>query len=153
MQAYVGVSLSPVYSCAAVNVVGGNPALTCSAPAAIPVAPTCESVSSITAEDLTTGTTPGAFCYSSDGSAAGIDDNVASVPANAECDPRVSCSFANLAQLCQADITQTILDPTVSPHVASCTLTAWTPPTPVATTVRPRFAIRGYPISLTILDY
>jgi len=128
LEAYVGVSLSPVYSCSALNVVGGDSSLPCSAPAAIPVANTCESVSSITSDDLITGVSAGKFCFNSDGTAA-IDDNIASVPVNSECDPRVSCGFANLAQLCQADITQTILDPTVSPHVASCTLTAWTPPT------------------------
>ena len=137
LEAYVGVSLSPVYSCSALNIVGGDTSLTCAAPASIPLPPvTCESVSSITTDDLIADTKPGPYCFSTDG-LAGIDDNIAAVPVNADCDPRVSCDFANLVQLCQADITQTILDPTSSPHVASCSLTAFVPTTTTTTEAAP----------------
>ena len=63
MVAYVGVSLSPVYSCARIKVSKGDLSRSCSAPATIPTPSSCRNVGTFVVNDVTTGGKAGAFCF------------------------------------------------------------------------------------------
>ena len=54
---------------------------------------------------------------------------------NAKCDGRISCALANLANLCEADITDKIIDPFVNPRLDVCTTTTSSQSVPTAAPV------------------
>ncbi|KAJ3326346.1 hypothetical protein HDV06_000222 [Boothiomyces sp. JEL0866] len=128
LAAYSGISSTPIYSCASLNVIGGNPTLTCDAPSSVPSVSSCQNYGPFSLQSISNGLQAGSFCYAPN-SAGSIDQDIAAVPINADCDGRSSCHIAKNYTLCQSDITQTIIDPYGLPHEAGCTLTA-TPPTP-----------------------
>ena len=65
MVAYVGVSLSPVYSCSRIKVSGGDVTRACTPPAAIPTPVACKNVGTFAVKDIVVGSTAGAYCFGS----------------------------------------------------------------------------------------
>ncbi|XP_004342896.2 chitinase [Capsaspora owczarzaki ATCC 30864] len=98
----VGNAGTPYYSCAKLKVTGGNPAMSCPAPATIPAYTCLKSESGAPSSAIMTGTSAGSFCYHSSSQGA-IDDNILQVPINANCEPRLTCALSVNAATCQAE--------------------------------------------------
>ncbi|KAH6561015.1 hypothetical protein BSLG_010183 [Batrachochytrium salamandrivorans] len=131
--AFVGNSDTPIYSCSKITVAGGNPSLVCPAAPSIAI-PDCVVALAPDYNSLITDSLPGQFCYQPD-SAGDIDDNIAQIPVNVDCDPRISCSIALNQQSCLNDF-PSVLSPEVSPHQICATPTTLptNPPSPTADT-------------------
>ncbi|KAL5032157.1 hypothetical protein BDV3_000750 [Batrachochytrium dendrobatidis] len=117
--AFVGNSDTPLYSCSKLTVAGGNPSLVCPAAASIDI-PSCVVALAPDFNSLTADSSPGKFCYQPN-AAGNIDDNIAQIPVNVDCDPRISCDISLNQQSCLNDF-PSVLDPETSPHQI-CTFT------------------------------
>ena len=114
MKAFVGNAADAIYSCSKLRVTGGDSSLKCN-PQSL-TAPSCIVASSPGAAEILAGSSAGRFCYNQAGT-IGFDNDLAKVPVNIQCDPRVGCNGIAVAPfLCAADITTDILTPNVSPH-------------------------------------
>lgn len=133
MMAFAGNFRQAIYSCSKITVSGGNPNLNC--PAAPKLnSPTCHTASSSPVQDLVALSSPGKFCYNSNG-AGNIDDKISERPVNADCDPRISCDISNQVQKC-LKILPKILDPQSSPHLICAS------PSKTATVAKPTSTVK-----------
>lgn len=124
----VGNAQSPYYSCAVLDIRGGNTGLTCNRSGRA-AAPPCFVSAGPPADLLLGGTDLGDFCYASNG-LGNIDDNMSKRPINAACDPRTSCSLSVNGALCASEL-RGISNPN-DPFQTTCD--ALPPPPPPSTT-------------------
>ncbi|KAI8915913.1 hypothetical protein EDD86DRAFT_185782 [Gorgonomyces haynaldii] len=118
LKAYAGVFQQPIYSCAMLQINGGNTNLKCTPNSGF-TAPSCVTASAPGFSTLVAASSYGSFCYSKTGTSS-IDANVNVAPVNLDCDPRQTCEFANSPELCSPSIFRAIVAPQVSPHAAAC---------------------------------
>lgn len=88
----VGNINGPYYSCAKLKVSGGNPSMNCESRDGIPTAK-CHRSGGPPIDVISKGTTKGKFCFHKD-RVGYIDDNIAQVPINRDCDPRITCQLS-----------------------------------------------------------
>ncbi|KAI8804661.1 hypothetical protein BJ742DRAFT_713127 [Cladochytrium replicatum] len=109
---------SITYSCALLNITGGNPALPCAAPSEIPAPKNCILFGGDNRQRLVSGAKAGAFCFNSAGGGT-VDDNIFGPPINRNCDPRVSCDLSSDPSTC-ANRDGGIQIPVPSNPIVSC---------------------------------
>ncbi|KAJ3278869.1 hypothetical protein HK104_001960 [Borealophlyctis nickersoniae] len=125
MVALAGNAAAPVYSCALLQVTGGDSGLTCLAPDNIPESQGCVTATGPSIDTIlaNVNATAGQFCFSPSGTGS-IDDDIATQPINYDCDPRVGCSISVNQPLCQREVTG--ISDTANP-VQVCSVTGTLP--------------------------
>ena len=88
----VGNIKEPYYSCVKFNIKGGNPNMNCALSGGIPT-PKCLRSGGPAMDGISRGTKKGSFCYHGD-RVGHIDDDIARVPINVDCDPRITCQLS-----------------------------------------------------------
>ena len=144
-KAYIGNSDTAVFSCSRLQINGGDPSMSCAQSATIPYPSSCYIATAPGPDVLLQNSALGNFCFDPE-APSDVDATSNRVPVNVDCDPRVGCDPASNPVQCTVNLgTTTILSPSESPHVASCTMSASPAPTRSA---RPIFSSTTLPVSV-----
>jgi len=114
----VGNAAAPYFSCARLYIAGGNPSLSCPPLSTPQTISSCLQSGGPALSAISSGTSGGSFCFTSNG-VGNIDTTIATkVPVNQACDGRIGCSLSVNPSTCAAELTG-IADPS-NPMQASC---------------------------------
>eukprot|EP01135_Chromosphaera_perkinsii_P001787 Nk52_evm56s210 gene=Nk52_evmTU56s210 len=115
--ALVGNGGTPYYSCAKLQVTGGNSAMSCARSGAAKAYACAKSNAGAPSSVILGNTKAGDFCFAQNG-LGDIDSTIAQRPINYDCDPRTSCSLSVNAQSCAENLSG-IADPNDPKQVCS----------------------------------